>query len=86
MYRRKQYKKQKKNPSEHSRPRYNRNSDKQDFNHNKVRSLSKNSKLNRLSQIDKELADIVFEPEYRIGDKYDQLLLERWQLRYDLGL
>ena len=50
------------------------------------RSLSPNSKAKRLSQIDKELADIVFEPEYRNSDKYDKLLLERWRLRYDLGL
>ena len=89
MYRRKQFKKHKKHPSEFKKTSYNRTGDFKHNNnngYNKVRSLSKNSKYQRLSQIDKELADIVFEPEYRAGDKYDKLLLERWRLRYELGL
>ena len=81
MFRKKQYKKHKQRPNEHKKSHYS-----QDNTYNKVRSLSPNSKAKRLSQIDKELSDIVFDPEYRNSDKYDQLLLERWRLRYELGL
>ncbi len=81
MFRKKQYKKHKQRPNEHKKPHYSN-----DNTHNKVRSLSANSKIKRLSQIDKEIADIVFDPEHRNNDKYDQLLLERWRLRYELGL
>tara|TARA_B100001094_G_scaffold328660_1_gene389562 strand:- start:435 stop:680 length:246 start_codon:yes stop_codon:yes gene_type:complete len=81
MFRKKQYKKHKQRPNEYKKPHYSN-----DNTYNKVRSLSPNSKAKRLSQIDKELTDIVFETDYRNSDKYDKLLLERWRLRYELGL
>tara|TARA_Y100001938_G_C7750984_1_gene263906 strand:- start:214 stop:465 length:252 start_codon:yes stop_codon:yes gene_type:complete len=83
MYRRKQHKKQKQYPSEDNKFKQTQHGN---TTRNKVRSYHANSKIKRLSQIDKELSDIVFEPEYKIGDRYDKLLLERWQLRYELGL
>ena len=87
MYRRKQFKKRRQYPSENHKPRYNHNGDFSNS-HNKVRSLSptKKSKLQRLSQIDKEISEIVFNPEYRNSGRYDELLLERWQLRFLLNL
>ncbi len=89
MYRRKQFKKRKQYPSDHKKTSYIRNGDsKNGNNHNKVRSLSptKKSKLQRLSQIDKEISEIVFNSEYRNSGRYDELLLERWQLRFLLNL
>jgi hypothetical protein len=84
MFRKKQYKKHKSRPYEGTKPHYSNKGKSNTY--NKIRGFSPNSKAKRLSQIDQEISDIVFEPDYRNNSKYDELLLEQWRLRYELGL
>ena len=94
MFRKKQFKKRRQYHNDRYKPKYYKNGENNHNNsdsknvHNKMHSLShtKRSKLERLSQLDKEISEIVFDPEYRNSGRYDELLLERWQLRFLLNL
>ena len=88
MYRRKQHKRRNKHSSERIEPRNDTYKPSQN-NHN---NYSKNnhrsptlSKKQRLIQVEKEIADIVFKDGYKNGDEYDKLMLERFQLRFLLN-
>ena len=91
MYRRKQHKRRNKHSSERIEPRNDTYKPSQN-NHNNHNNHSKNnyrsstsSKKQRLIQVEKEIADIVFKDGYKNGDEYDKLMLERFQLRFLLN-
>ena len=91
MYRRKQHKRRNKHSSERIEPRNDTYKPSQN-NHNNHNNHSKNnyrsstsSKKQRLIQVEKEIADIVFKDGYKNGDEYDKLMLERFQLRFVLN-
>ena len=46
----------------------------------------KNPKRQRLIQVEKEIQDLVHKPGSHSQEQMDKLMLERWQLRYQLNL
>ena len=92
MYRRKQHKRRNKHSSERIEPRNDTYKPSQNNHNNHHNNHSKNnyrsstsSKKQRLIQVEKEIADIVFKDGYKNGDEYDKLMLERFQLRFLLN-
>ena len=45
-----------------------------------------NPKKQRLIQIESEIQELVHKPGYHSQEQIDKLMLERWQLRYQLNL
>jgi len=76
IYRRKNT--QKRNPK--SKPVKNHDSDQQPI------KQTKNPKKQRLIQVEAEIQELVHKPGHHTRDQIDKLMLERWQLRYQLDL
>jgi len=76
IYRRKNT--QKRNPK--TKPAKNYNSDQQPV------KQTKNPKKQRLIQVEAEIQELVHKPGSHSRDQIDKLMLERWQLRYQLNL
>ena len=47
---------------------------------------TKNPKKQRLIQVEAEIQELVHKPGHHSRDQIDKLMLERWQLRYQLNL
>jgi len=47
---------------------------------------TKNPKQQRLAEVELEIQELAHQSGYDIQEKIDKLMLERWQLRYHLGL
>jgi len=47
---------------------------------------TKNPKQKRLAEVELEIQELAHQSGYDIQEKIDKLMLERWQLRYHLGL
>ena len=45
-----------------------------------------NPKKQRLIQVEAEIQELVHKPGHHSRDQIDKLMLERWQLRYQLNL
>ena len=58
-------------------------------NHNSDQQPSKqtkNPKKQRLIQVEAEIQELAHKSSYESQDQMDRLMLERWQLRYQLNL
>ena len=76
IYRRKNHKKRTTEAKPNSVKHYDQQPSKQ----------TKNPKQQRLSQIENEIQELVHSRDAGARDKIDQLMLERIQIRYQLGL
>tara|TARA_B100001094_G_scaffold105248_1_gene101401 strand:+ start:5814 stop:6050 length:237 start_codon:yes stop_codon:yes gene_type:complete len=47
---------------------------------------TKNPKKQRLIQVEAEIQELAHKSSYESQDQMDKLMLERWQLRYQLNL
>jgi len=47
---------------------------------------AKNPKQQRLAQVEAEIQELAHKSDYQSQEQMDKLMLERWQLRYQLGL
>ena len=47
---------------------------------------TKNPKQQRLAQVEAEIQELAHKSDYQSQEQMDKLMLERWQLRYQLGL
>jgi len=63
-----------------SKPVKNHNSDQQPS------KQTKNPKKQRLIQVEAEIQELAHKSSYENQDQMDRLMLERWQLRYQLNL
>ena len=52
----------------------------------KTRNKTKNPKRQRLIQVEAEIQELVHIFSYENQEKMDKLMIERWQLRYQLNL
>ena len=75
IYRRKNSQKRKANQT----PNHNKSSDVQP-------KQTKNPKKQRLIQVEAEIQELAHKSGYDSQEKIDKLMLERWQLRYQLNL
>ena len=47
---------------------------------------TKNPKQKRLAEVELEIQELAHKSDYQSQEQIDKLMLERWQLRYQLGL